>query len=112
MSDPGSSRGRQVIAPRGRGRRTAAERQLLLSNEAQRTRVQKEEDERAAAAQRVAAERAERQKQRNEQFRRRGRGGFLGDRQVVPSGPFAAGSIIDSMFCHLFIRDTVLTHAS
>lgn len=100
MPDIPRGRGtRRGVAPRGRGRRTAAERDQHLAEERERTRAREEEYEKARNADKAAVGRAEKQKkQRSQEIRRRGRGGFMGERHAaIPSGPFSAGSVISRM---------------
>lgn len=97
MSDPSRGRGgtKKVAAPRGRGRRTQADRDQLSQAEKERTKARESEFalERAAKA---AAEKHQKELARfgRDGNRRLGRGGYMGERNpATPSGPFSAGSV-------------------
>lgn len=105
-----SSRGRgakKIVAPRGRGRRTQAERDQILRAERERNEARDKEYQTAQAEQRIAREREERFRKQREQNaargRGRGRGGFMGDGSIKheSSGPLSGGSAIGCEFCHV-----------
>ncbi|TID19060.1 putative recombination hotspot-binding protein [Venturia nashicola] len=94
MSEPtrGRGRGKKVVAPRGKGRRTVEERAKISEQEAQRRKGEQERYEREQA--RLARDAARKARESN-RGRTRGRGGFMGEsRAPMPAGPFSAGSVI------------------
>ena len=96
MADSTRGRGKPIAPPRGKGRRSQAERDRLLQEERERTRAREEQYAKELVEQRVAAEKAEFLKQKALHGRRSrgGRGGFMGEARA-PSGPFSAGSVIE-----------------
>jgi len=94
MSEPSSSRGKKVAAPRGRGRRSQAERDQILQAEKERTKAREVEYAREQAAKTAAEKRKQELDRTSRANRRLGRGGYMGDKSTsTPSGPFSAGSV-------------------
>ncbi|QDS77135.1 hypothetical protein FKW77_001175 [Venturia effusa] len=96
MSEPtrGRGRGKKIVAPRGKGRRTVEEREKISKQEADRRRGEQERYEKEQS--RLAREAARKSRESN-RGRTRGRGGFMGEsRAPMPAGPFSAGSVISA----------------
>ena len=104
-----SSRGgrgtKKIVAPRGRGRRTAAEREQILRRDQELTRERDQEFAKSQQEARIQEQREKRERDRRAQAaaargRGRGRGGFFGDAGVkheLSSGPLSGGSAISCM---------------
>src|ERR1700753_2431896 len=102
MSERGSGRARPVMPPRGKGRRTQAERHQLSTEEKARTQDIQIQEQQQDAAERIELEKKARKGLILERGRGRGgRGSFTGRggsaMGAEPLGPLAAGSVIARM---------------
>jgi DNA-directed RNA polymerase III subunit RPC4 len=105
MSEPSrgqGSRGKRTVVPRGKGRRSQAEREQLSQAEKEKNREKDRIYSQQLNVERLAAHRREREKARitgRGNRGGRGRGGYMGDsRPGVAAGAFSAGSVITGSF--------------